>query len=158
LSEEVIAVVRAEAERRHVWVSALVEHVLLQALKPAAGLAFGVNIDDAVSGNRSPGRHWCRIAIEGGMWEGLMREANRRGMSIPQLIRQHLGAVGRAESLFSDWAPTAAIDSVAPTISRPSGSPLAVDPPRLKREQPRPEPIPADTALPTKPLPVFELT
>jgi hypothetical protein len=158
VSDEVMAVLRAEAERRHVWMSALVEHVLLQALQPAAGAAVGVHIDDAVSGNPSPGRHWCRLAIEAPVWEGLMREATRRGMSIPQLIRQHLGAVGRAESLFSDWAPTAAIDSVAPTISRPSGPPLAVDPPRLKREQPRPEPIPADTALPTKPLPVFELT
>ena len=140
------------------WVSALVEHVLLQELKPAVGAAVGVNIEDAVSANQSPARHWCRLAIEAPVWESLLREANRRGMSIPQLIRQHLGAFGRAESPFSDRAPTAVIDSVEPTIPRPSGPPLASDRPRVEREEPRPGPIPADTALPTKPLPVFELT
>jgi hypothetical protein len=140
------------------WVSALVEHVLLQELKPAAGAAVGVNIEDAVSANQSPARHWCRLAIEAPVWESLLREANRRGMSIPQLIRQHLGAFGRAESPFSDRAPTAVIDSVEPTISRPSGPPLAADRPRVEREEPRPGPISADTALPTKPLPVFGLT
>jgi predicted DNA-binding ribbon-helix-helix protein len=154
LSQEVIAVLRAEAERRHMWVSALVEQVLLQELKPASGATVGA----AVSAHQSPARHWCRIAIEAPVWDGLMREANRRGMSIPQLIRQHLGTFGRPESPFSDRASTAVIDSVEPTISRPSGPPLAADRPRVERERPGPGPIPADTALPTKPLPVFELT
>ena len=92
------------------------------------------------------------------MWEGLLREATRRGMSIPQLIRQHLGAFGSAESPVSDGTSMASIDSLEPIISRPSGLPLAADRARLQHEEPRPEPIPADTALPTKPLPVFELT
>ncbi len=157
VSDEVIALLRAEAERRHVWMSALVEHVLLEALRPAGG-AGGVTVEAARSGNRSSARHWCRLAIEAPVWESLLREANRRGMSIPQLIRQHLGGFGSAESPLSDRASTAVIDSVEPTIPRPSGPPLAADRPRVEREQPGPGPIPADTALPTKPLPLFELT
>ena len=101
ISDEVIALLRAEAERRHVWMSALVEHVLLQALRPAAG-AGDVAVQAAASGNRSSPRHWCRIAIDTPVWEGLLREANRRGMSFPQLIRQHLGGFGRAEFPVSD--------------------------------------------------------
>jgi predicted DNA-binding ribbon-helix-helix protein len=158
LSEEVLTVLRAEAARRHVWVSALVEQVLLQELTPAAGAAVGGNNEDTVSGNQSAARHWCRIAIEAPVWEGLKREATRRGMSIPQLIRQHLGAFGSVESPRSDRSQTAAIDSVEPILSRPSGPRLAAERPRLERGEPRPEPIPVDTGLPTKPLPVFELT
>jgi len=158
VSDEVIALLRAEAERRHVWVSALVEHVVLQALKPAAGGAVGVNVEAAGSGNPSPARHCCRLAIEAPVWEGLMREAKRRGMSIPQLIRQRLGGFGSAESPFFDPAPTAVIDAVEPTLSRPSGPPVGADRQRLKHEHPGPEPIPPDTMLPTKPLSIFELT
>ncbi len=158
VSDEVIALLRAEAERRHVWVSALVEHLVLQALKPAAGGAVRITVEAAGSGNPSPVRHWCRIAIEAPVWEGLLREASRRGMSIPQLIQQHLGVVGSAESPVSDRAPTAGIRSVGPSISRASGARVAKDPSRVERGQPRAESISADTELPMKPLPIFELT
>jgi len=157
MSDEVIALLRAEAERRHVWMSALVEHVLLQALRPAAG-AGDVAVQAAASGNRSSPRHWCRIAIDTPVWEGLLREANRRGMSIPQLIRQHLGGFGRAEFPVSDGAASAGVCPVGPNIRRAPMAPVVADPPRVEDGHSRSEPTPADTALPTRPLPIFELT
>lgn len=158
VSDEAMVLLRAEAARRHVWVSALVEQAILQALKREVGGRGGATVEEAGSPNPSPARHWCRLAIEVPLWERLHREATRRGMSVAQLIRQHLGAFGSEGSSDSDPFPMVAADAVGPSDSRPGEPRVGTERQRGRREESLPESIPPETMFPTKPLSIFELT
>lgn len=85
-----------EGRRRRRWVSDLAEQLLTEGLERHQGRPRAVDPPPLAVPEPAADRHWVRLAIERPIWEVLRIEADRRRLSVAQLIRQMVGDAARA--------------------------------------------------------------
>jgi hypothetical protein len=87
---------RTESRRRRQWVSVLSQDLLEKGLECLRGKPIQDTkdrVDLQLEDPETSARHWVRLAIERPIWDLLQLDADRRRISVGQLIRQMVGGV-----------------------------------------------------------------
>ena len=157
LSDEVLEILCAEAARRRMWASALVEELLRNALLSASGVSVSVAPESGEQGGTRPTRHWFRVALDDPIWRAMKHDADAKGVTVTQYIRQTLGELVNSQSgsLRESFAPPRAQGEAL--VSRVPTPPVPASQPAIEPEGSPWEPDASEGGVPSKPLQLFDL-